>query len=241
MYSRDEAKALTDKVLNMAKADAVEVVLTGGERSGTRWANSSITTNLVQYDRQISVTVRRRTEARQRVHARLQRRGPQGDGRRSDRRGASRPTTVRICRSCSARSSTSRSTRRCPTMVNFGPGERAKMVKDEHRPLREDGRARRRLHPEDRSDELHGQLERPVRVLPRRRGGLRADVPHGRTAAARAGRASRACKDLELIDAAALTEVAVEQGAQEPEAEARSSRAATRRFSSRAPTRASCR
>ena len=58
MYSRDEAKALTDKVLNMTKADAAEVVLTGGERSGTRWANSTITTNLVQYDRQISVTVR---------------------------------------------------------------------------------------------------------------------------------------------------------------------------------------
>ncbi len=50
-YTRDEVKALTDKVLDMAKADAVEVNLTGGERSGTRWANSSITTNLVQYDR----------------------------------------------------------------------------------------------------------------------------------------------------------------------------------------------
>ena len=31
---------------------------TGGERSGTRWANSSITTNLVQYDRNVTVTVR---------------------------------------------------------------------------------------------------------------------------------------------------------------------------------------
>jgi predicted Zn-dependent protease len=58
MYTRDQAKELTDKVLNMATADAVEVNLTGGERSGTRWANSSITTNLVQYDRQITVTVR---------------------------------------------------------------------------------------------------------------------------------------------------------------------------------------
>ena len=32
MYSRDEIKALTDKVLNMAKADAVEVDFNGGER-----------------------------------------------------------------------------------------------------------------------------------------------------------------------------------------------------------------
>jgi len=34
------------------------VNLTGGERSGTRWANSSITANLVQYDRNVTVTVR---------------------------------------------------------------------------------------------------------------------------------------------------------------------------------------
>ncbi len=58
MYTREEVKALVDKVMNMAKADAVEVNVTGGERSGTRWANSSITTNLVQYDRQITVTLR---------------------------------------------------------------------------------------------------------------------------------------------------------------------------------------
>src|SRR6266545_2590795 len=58
MYSRDEIKALTDKVLNMAKADAVEVSFDGGERSATRWANSSITVNLVQYDQQLTLNVR---------------------------------------------------------------------------------------------------------------------------------------------------------------------------------------
>jgi len=58
MYSREEIKALTDKVLNMAKADAVEVEFNGGERAGTRWANSTITVNLVQLDQQLSVTVR---------------------------------------------------------------------------------------------------------------------------------------------------------------------------------------
>ena len=59
MYTREEARALVDKVIALgteAKADSVEVNLTGGERSGTRWANSSITTNLVQYDRQIAAT-----------------------------------------------------------------------------------------------------------------------------------------------------------------------------------------
>src|SRR5262249_56854923 len=58
MYARDEIKALTDKVLNMTKAEAVEVSFDGGERSATRWANSSITVNLVQYDQQLTLTVR---------------------------------------------------------------------------------------------------------------------------------------------------------------------------------------
>jgi predicted Zn-dependent protease len=58
MYSRDELKTLTDKVLNMVKADAAEIEFTGGERSGTRWANSTITTNLIQFDQQLTLTVR---------------------------------------------------------------------------------------------------------------------------------------------------------------------------------------
>ena len=46
MYPREEIKALTDKVMTLArgaKAEGVEVQFDGGERSGTRWANSSIT------------------------------------------------------------------------------------------------------------------------------------------------------------------------------------------------------
>ena len=61
MYSRDEIKALTDRALTMASAagaDAVELQFDGGERSGTRWANSTITTNLVQFDQNLSVSVR---------------------------------------------------------------------------------------------------------------------------------------------------------------------------------------
>jgi TldD protein len=42
----------------MTKADAVEVSFEGGERSATRWANSSITVNLVQYDQQLTLNVR---------------------------------------------------------------------------------------------------------------------------------------------------------------------------------------
>ena len=57
-YSRDEIKQITDKVLNMCKADAVEVRFSGGERSATRFANSSITANLIEHDQEISITVR---------------------------------------------------------------------------------------------------------------------------------------------------------------------------------------
>ena len=51
------ARQADPRVLDMAGGDA-EVTLTGGERSGTRWANSTITTNLIQYDRNLSLTVR---------------------------------------------------------------------------------------------------------------------------------------------------------------------------------------
>jgi len=61
MYSRDEIKTLMNKALGLAsaaKAEGVELRFDGGEQSGTRWANSTITTNLVQFDQQLSLTVR---------------------------------------------------------------------------------------------------------------------------------------------------------------------------------------
>ena len=57
MYSREEVKAITDKVMNMAKADAVEVEFTGGERSAPAWPTPTITANMVQFDRRSRVTV----------------------------------------------------------------------------------------------------------------------------------------------------------------------------------------
>jgi predicted Zn-dependent protease len=59
MYSRDEVKAITDKLIDMATGDGVEVDFSGGERSATRFANSTITANMVQFDRQVSVTIHR--------------------------------------------------------------------------------------------------------------------------------------------------------------------------------------
>src|SRR3954466_12927289 len=56
-YLKEEVKTITDKVLNMAKADGVEVAFAGGERSATRYANSTITANLVEHDQQVTITV----------------------------------------------------------------------------------------------------------------------------------------------------------------------------------------
>jgi predicted Zn-dependent protease len=128
MYSRDEAKALTDKTISMAKADAVEVTLTGGERSGTRWANSTITTNLVQYDRQLSVTVRLGQK--------------QGTAATRDFTDSGIKAMVDEATSGAQQAADSPNLPEwlgpqdyiavdaaLPSMVNFGPGERAKMVK----------------------------------------------------------------------------------------------------------------
>ena len=161
MYSREEVKAITDKIINMAKADAVEVDLTGGERSGTRWANSTITVNLVQYDRNLSVTVRVGTKLGDGVDARLQRRVAEDDGRRSAPKRASEarenPEPAAAPR---ARRSTSPVDAALPSGVNFGPGERARMVKQSIDICEKKGVARLRLHPEDLPDDLHARTPR---------------------------------------------------------------------------------
>ncbi len=56
MYSRDQVKAITDKIFNMSGAENIEVNFSSSERSGTRFANSSISANLVQFDQQLTIT-----------------------------------------------------------------------------------------------------------------------------------------------------------------------------------------
>ena len=129
MYTRDEAKAIVDKVLNMAKADAVEVDLTGGERSGTRWANSTITTNLIQYDRELTTTVR----------------VGQKQGSANTRDFSDAGIKKMIDDALDAAQKANENERlpellgpqdyipvdgASPDMINFGPAERARMVKD---------------------------------------------------------------------------------------------------------------
>lgn len=132
MYSREEVKALSDKVLNMAtavRADGVEVEFSGGERAGTRWANSTITVNLVQFDQQLSVNVRLGNKV----------------GSASTREFDDDSLKAMVDEAAEA-AKTARETQNLaplvkgpqnyvsidaalPPMVNFGPGERAEMVR----------------------------------------------------------------------------------------------------------------
>lgn len=129
MYTREQAREIVEKVLNMASADAVEVTLTGGERSGTRWANSSITTNLVQYDRQVSITVR------------LGQKSGSAETRDFSDAGFRTMVDEALSEARQARDNPNLPEllgpqeyipvdAALPDLVNFGPGERARMVRD---------------------------------------------------------------------------------------------------------------
>jgi predicted Zn-dependent protease len=128
-FSRDEVKQITDKVLNLCKADAVEVRFSGGERSATRFANSSITANLIEHDQEVSVSVyygQRTASAAthqfddaslKRMIARVQelaKRKPEN----AELMPLVKPPQAYVDVEAAA-----------PDAVNFGPAERARMVK----------------------------------------------------------------------------------------------------------------
>jgi predicted Zn-dependent protease len=129
MYTREQVKAIVDKVINMAGADAVEVNVTGGERSGTRWANSSITTNLVQYDRQVTATVR------------FGQKSGNADTRDFSDAGLKAMVDAAVAEARAAQDNANLPEllgpqeylpvdAALPDLVNYGPAERARMVKD---------------------------------------------------------------------------------------------------------------
>jgi predicted Zn-dependent protease len=129
MYTREEVKAIVEKVINMAKADAVEVNVSGSERSATRWANSSITVNMVQYDRNVSATVRIGSKV--------------GNANTRDFSDAGLQKMVDEARAEAQAANDSANLPELlgpqeyipvdaalPNLVNYGPAERARMVKD---------------------------------------------------------------------------------------------------------------
>ena len=129
MYSREEIKALTDKVLNMAKGDAVEVDFNGGERSGTRWANSTITVNLVQLDQQLSVNVRLGTKvgsAFTREFDDESLKAMVDEATENAKTARENPNLQPLVKGPQEYIPVEAA---LPPMVNFGPGERAEMVR----------------------------------------------------------------------------------------------------------------
>jgi predicted Zn-dependent protease len=129
MYSRDEIKVLTDKVLNLAKADAVEVDFTGGERSGTRWANSSITTNLVQFDQQLSVSVRYGHKVGTASTREFDDASLKAMVEEAQEEAQSARETPNLLPLVKGPQNYVQVDAALPPMVNFGPGERAEMVR----------------------------------------------------------------------------------------------------------------
>jgi predicted Zn-dependent protease len=132
MYSREEVKALTDRVLNMATAvhaDGVEVEFSGGERAGTRWANSTITVNLVQLDQQLSVNVRLGNKvgsASTREFDDDSLKGMVDEAAEAAKTARETPNLAPLVKGPQNYVPIDAA---LPPMVNFGPGERAEMVR----------------------------------------------------------------------------------------------------------------
>ena len=128
MYSREEVKAITDKVMNMTKADGIEVEFSGGERSATRFANSNITANMVQFDRSLNVTVYKGSRsasasAREFDDASLKQAVEDAEKRAETARENADAAPLIGPQDYLTVDAT------LPSAVNFGPAERAQMVK----------------------------------------------------------------------------------------------------------------
>ncbi len=128
-FSRDEVKQITDKVLNLCKADGVEVRFSGGERSATRFANSSITANLVEHDQEVSVSVyygqkTASATTHQFDDASLKRMIAQ-----VQERAKRKPDNAELMPLVKPPQNYIEVEAAAPDAVNFGPAERARMVK----------------------------------------------------------------------------------------------------------------
>ncbi|HEY7499980.1 MAG TPA: TldD/PmbA family protein [Vicinamibacterales bacterium] len=129
MYTREEVKAVTDKVMGMAKADAVEVEFSGGERSATRFANSNITANIVQFERNLNVTVyygSRSASASTREFDDESLRNAVADAQKRAQDARENPEALPLIEGPQQYIEVDAA---LPSGVGFGPAERARMVK----------------------------------------------------------------------------------------------------------------
>ena len=190
-YSREEVKAITDKILNMAKADAVEVDFQGGERSATRYANSSITANLIEHDQQVSITVYYGQKSASTVTHQFD--------------DASLKTAIEEAQILAKRKPDNPET--MPLVkppqnyvpvdavidrtVNFGPAERAAMVKKSLDICEKKGVVGAGYIPKLHWTDRDGQQRGTVLVLPLCRSQLHPHLPYARRHRLRLGRADR--------------------------------------------------
>jgi predicted Zn-dependent protease len=128
-YSKEEVKAITDKVLNMAKADAVEVTFAGGERSATRYANSTITANLVEHDQQVTITVYYGQKAASTSTHQFDDASLKSAIQQAQELAKRRPDNPELMPPVKPPQEYLSVDATLPQAVNFGPGERARLVK----------------------------------------------------------------------------------------------------------------
>jgi predicted Zn-dependent protease len=128
-YSKDEIKQITDKVLNMCKADAVEVRFSGGERSATRYANSSITANLIEHDQEAQITVRFGQKSATATTHQFDDDTLKRTIERVQTLARRKPDNPELMPLVKPPQSYVEIDAALPSAVNFGPAERAKMVK----------------------------------------------------------------------------------------------------------------
>ena len=188
-YSREEVKAITDKVLNMAKADAVEVRFSGGERSATRYANSTITANLVEHDQEVLITVYYGQKSATTSTHQFDDASLKSAIEQAQELAKRRPDNPELMPLVKPPQDYLPVDGALPQAVDVRTGRTRAHGQAERRRLREERRARLRLHPEAALDRRAGELRRAVRLLPLRRGELHPDLPHARRHRLRLGRA----------------------------------------------------
>ncbi len=128
-YTREQVKTITDKVLNMAKADAVEVSFSGGERSATRYANSTITANLVEHDQQVLITVSYGQKSASTSTHQFDDASLQSAITQAQELAKRRPDNPELMPLVKPPQDYVEVDAAMPQAVNFGPAERARLVK----------------------------------------------------------------------------------------------------------------
>jgi predicted Zn-dependent protease len=105
------------------------VEFTGGERSGTRWANSTITTNLIQFDQQLTLTVRNANKSGSATTREFDDEGLKAlvnDAQEAAKTARENPNLLPLVKGPQEYVTVDAA---LPPIVNFGPGERAEMVR----------------------------------------------------------------------------------------------------------------